>query len=318
MDNAKIRKWLSLLHQSNSPEQRAAAEKQLLEEEFTIFDCYQDMEMEDAYMECQRIPGIPSVPVPEHSHRFGEMVCCLSAFGGTFRVGQERFRLQRGDIVLIPGGVTHAFEPEEPGAPIHGIVIWLSEEYFRVLEEQFPSLAAQQRRPVEGGVIRTAGTIWEDLPILFRGVAGEAEARAHGWEAAVSGMMTVLLTRIGRAAVEMGLVPRNGDKPELLEGILAYVEAMLASKITLEDTANRFWVSQSTITHLFHEKMGISFYKYVTRRRLEEARNLMMEGMALEKVAARVGFGDYSAFFRAFKAEFGVSPREFRNRKFEE
>ena len=56
----------------------------------------------------------------------------------------------------------------------------------------------------------------------------------------------------------------------------------------------------------------------VTRRRLEEARNLMMEGMALEKVAARVGFGDYSAFFRAFKAEFGVSPREFRNRKFEE
>ena len=318
MDNAKIRKWLSLLHQSSSPEQRAAAEKQLLEEEFTIFDCYQNMEMEDAYIECRRIPGMPSVPVPEHTHRFAELVCCLSAFGGTFRVGQERFRIQRGDIVLIPGGVPHAFEPEEPGVLHHGIVIWLSEEFFRAMEQMFPSLAARKQMPVEGGVIRTAGTIWEDLPALFRAVVGEAEARAHGWEAAVSGMMTVLLTRIGRAAVEMGLVPRNGNKPELLEGILAYVEAMLASKITLEDTAKRFWVSQSTITHLFREKMGVSFYKYVTQRRLNEAKSLMMEGMALEKVATRVGFGDYSAFFRAFKAEFGISPREFRNRKYEE
>lgn len=318
MENDKIRKLLGILHQNTGQDSSTIVEKQLKDAGFTISDCYQNMEMSEPYIECQRIPGIPSVPVPEHSHRFGELICCLSALGGTFRVGQARFHLQRGDIVLIPGGVPHAFEPEEPGVLHHGVVIWLSEEYFRVLEELFPNLAAQQHMPVEGGVIRTAGTIWEDLPLLIRGIVSEAESQAHGWEAAVSGMMTVLLTRIGRAAVEMGLVPRNGNKPELLEGILAYVEAMLASKITLEDTANRFWVSQSTITHLFHEKMGTSFYKYVTRRRLEEARNLMMEGMALEKVAARVGFGDYSAFFRAFKAEFGVSPREFRNRKYEE
>lgn len=318
MDNAKIRKLLGLLHQGTSQDQRTTLEKQLLNAGFTIPDCYRNMEMAEPYIECQRIAGLTGLPVPEHEHRFAELVCCLNGFGGGFRVGTERFRLQRGDIIIIPPGVCHAFEQSESAAANHGIVIWISEDYFRTLTQVFPSLDAKNTLPAGGGVLRTDGTAWDSLPDLFRGIAGEAEARAFGWDAAVSGMMTLLITQIGRASVDLGLIPRTGERPELLDAILAYVETKLGSKITLEDTANRFWVSQSTITHLFHEKMGVSFYKYVTRRRLSEARSLMMEGMALEKVASRVGYGDYSAFFRAFKAEYGVSPREFRNRKYEE
>lgn len=316
MENANIRKWLGMMHQNISPEIRASAEKQMWEAGFTISDYYQKMEMDGPYVECQRIVGLPTVPVPEHEHPFTELICCLSGFGGSFQVGAEQFRLQRGDIVIIPEGVPHGFSPEEPGQAGHGIVLWLSGAYFQTLEQIFPSLLLKQHMPAGGGVLRTAGTAWESIPDLFRGIAGEAETRTYGWEAAVGSLLTLLLTQIGRATVELGLIPRTGEKPELLESILAYVESRLGSKITLEDTASRFWVSQSTITHLFHEKMGVSFYKYVTRRRLSEARNLMMEGMALEKVATRVGFGDYSAFFRAFKAEYGLSPREFRNQKF--
>ena len=317
MDNAKIRKLLGQLHQNHSPDTRAAAEKKAMEAGFTISDLYQKMAMAEPYIECYRISALPSLPVPEHSHGFSEVLCCLSGFGGVFRVGQQQFRLQRGDIVLVPSGVAHAFEQEDSAVINQGIVFWLSDEYFRILTEVFPSFAAQKDIPPSGGVLRTSGTAWESLPDLFRGIAGETEIRTHGWEAAVSGMMTLLITQIGRASVDLGLIPRTEEKPELLDSILSYVETRLAQKITLEDTAKRFWVSQSTITHLFHEKMGVSFYKYVTRRRLTEAQSLMMEGMALEKVATRVGFGDYSAFYRAFKAECGVSPREFRNRKYE-
>ena len=31
----------------------------------------------------------------------------------------------------------------------------------------------------------------------------------------------------------------------------------------------------------------------------------------MEKIALRVGFGDYSTFYRAFKKEFSISPRQF-------
>ena len=58
--------------------------------------------------------------------------------------------------------------------------------------------------------------------------------------------------------------------------------------------------------------MGISFYRYVTQRRLLESKLLIKSGMPMEQVSISVGFQDYSSFYRAFKAEFGQSPAQFR------
>ena len=79
------------------------------------------------------------------------------------------------------------------------------------------------------------------------------------------------------------------------------------------DLARKFYVSSSTLSHLFKQKMGISIYHYVTQRRLISAKNLISKGMALEQVATRVGFSDYSAFYRVFRQEYGISPRQYRN-----
>ena len=104
----------------------------------------------------------------------------------------------------------------------------------------------------------------------------------------------------------------QAEKPELLDQIMAYVETHLAEKITLEEITKHFWVSQSTITQTFRNKMGVSFYRCVTQRRLIAAKTLILEGLALENVGQQVGFSDYSSFYRAFKQEYGISPRQYR------
>ena len=53
-------------------------------------------------------------------------------------------------------------------------------------------------------------------------------------------------------------------------------------------------------------------YRYVTQRRLIAAKTLIEKGQRLEAVAAQTGFTDYSGFYRAFKQEFGISPRQYR------
>ena len=59
--------------------------------------------------------------------------------------------------------------------------------------------------------------------------------------------------------------------------------------------------------------MHVSFYHYVTQRRLIAAKTLMIKERNMDYISTSVGFSDYSAFYRAFKKEFGISPREYRN-----
>ena len=58
--------------------------------------------------------------------------------------------------------------------------------------------------------------------------------------------------------------------------------------------------------------MGVSYYRFVTQRRLIAAKTLIQQGTALENVAEAVGFSDYSGFYRAFKQEYGISPTKFK------
>ena len=123
----------------------------------------------------------------------------------------------------------------------------------------------------------------------------------------------MILSQIARALEETSTVQLKAEKPELLDKVMAYIEANLAKRITLEETARHFYISVSTVTQLFRQKMGTSFYRCVTQRRLIDAKQLISEGISLESVAEQTGFSDYSAFYRAFKKEFGISPRQYRN-----
>lgn len=105
----------------------------------------------------------------------------------------------------------------------------------------------------------------------------------------------------------------QAEKPDMLERVMAYIEANLSGRITLADTARHFYVSESTISQLFSKKMGVSFYRAVTQRRLISAKRLILEALPMETVAGRAGFSDYSTFYRAFKQEYGISPRQYRN-----
>ena len=161
-------------------------------------------------------------------------------------------------------------------------------------------------------MLRTAGTPWEGLGELFRAGVKEAERQEDGWQAALVGNAVTLLTRIKRAAAGKTVVVLPAEKPQLLDRIMAFVEANYGRSLSMEEVAKHFFVSGSTLSHLFREKLGVSFYRYVTQRRLVEAKILIGQGLPMETVCARTGFGDYSVFYRAFKQEFGISPRQYR------
>ena len=272
---------------------------------------YQELEMTSRFVDTHRDISYSNAHLQLHSHTFYELLYCRNSCGAEYLVGSERYRLKRGDLLFIPPGISHRpLLPENMAEPYKRYVLWLSPDFM----DYYTSLFPYQLPDAQTGasMLRTGGTKWESLVNLFRTGVEEAEAQADGWEAAVIGNTITLLTQIKRATADRIAHTLEAEKPELLDRIMSFVETNYAKSITIADVAKEFFVSSSTVSHLFKQKLGISFYRFVTQRRLIAAKTLIEDGTLLESVAIQIGFGDYSSFYRAFKQEYGISPRKYR------
>lgn len=269
---------------------------------------YQELEMTSRYVDTHQDISTSNSQVNLHSHTFYEILCCQNTCDVEYLVGAERYRLQKGDVVIIPPGTSHRpLLPEHMAEPYRRDVMWLSQEFASSMPHLLTDDMAKNPH-----LLRIAGTQWEFISDLFRNGVREFEQQRLGWEEAVMGNSIQILVYISRAMNDRTASTLRVEQPELLDRVMVYVEEHLAQKITLADVAKHFWVSQSTISQTFRNKMGVSFYRCVTQRRLIAAKALIMQGIPLEHVNERVGFTDYSTFYRAFKQEFGVSPRQYR------
>lgn len=279
---------------------------------FSWSDMYQELEMSHRYVDAYRHESMEGGHVPLHSHSFYELMYCRNSCGMEYLLGPDRYRLQRGDLVFAPPGINHRpLLANQLVEPCRRDVIWMSREFVARLTQVFPFPAAVDwEQPF---LLRTAGTPWEPLGERVHAGVEEALRRGPGWEAVVAGETMVLLTLLARAlSGQEGAPLAQAEKPELLERVFAYIEARLGEQITLADTAKHFWVSESKISQTFRQKLGVSFYRCVTQRRLIAAKSLIIQGVPLNEVNERVGFADYSTFFRAFKREYGIAPSQFR------
>ena len=270
---------------------------------------FQELEMSDPFVETHRDVSYSNAQLTLHSHTFYELLYCCNNCGAEYLVGADRYRLQKGDIVFVPPGISHRpLLPDHMQEPYERYVLWISQEFI----DQFARMYATGAEKLAGGtLLRTGNNKWELLGGYFRRGVWEAENQAPGWQAAIIGNTITLLTLMSRSIKERTASVLKAEKPDLLNEVMTYIELHLNEKITLEETAKHFYVSISTITQLFRQKMGTSFYRCVTQRRLIAAKVRIGNGEALEDVSRAVGFADYSSFYRAFKKEYGITPRQY-------
>lgn len=239
---------------------------------------YQELEMTSQYVDTHRDTSFSNARVSLHSHRFFELLYCHAAENVEYLVGSDRYRLQQGDIVFIPPGISHRpILPEHLNAPYIRDVIWLDSDFMSKLQIFLHRTSITEKKvPL---LIRTRGSRWEFLSEVFQRGVREAESRAAGWEAAVIGNTLMILTYLSRAYIEHSAGTLKTEKPELLDNVTAYIENHYAEHISVKDLSRVFFVSSSTISHLFKQKMGLSLYHYITQRRLISAKNLISAGI---------------------------------------
>ena len=99
-----------------------------------------------------------------------------------------------------------------------------------------------------------------------------------------------------------------------IQNALEFIEQHLTQRFSAEDVAHAAAFSEYHFHRLFPALMGEPIHQYVRSRRLEKAATLLTENpqMRLLDLALEVGFETHSAFTRAFRQHFGVSPSQFK------
>lgn len=273
-------------------------------------EMYQELEMSSRYVNTHRDTSYSNAMISLHSHDYYEVLFCRSS-GVEYLIGSERYRLQYGDIVFVPPGISHRpIITESMNEPYIRDVIWMSQEFIDQIGPMLQQLGEGGNQGRSAEPMRTAGTRWEQLGDMFYWGVREEERKQPGWECAVIGNTMAILAILNRIHQEEG-GRMKAERPELLDRLAAYIDRHYNEHVTVSDLARQFYVSESSVSHLFKQKMGVSIYRYITQRRLIAAKTLIRQRVPMEDVAHRVGFGDYSTFYRAFKQEFGISPRKF-------
>lgn len=279
----------------------------LLQETGLVTNLYQELEMDSPYAQAQADVSYTEDMIQLHSHFFYEILLCHSG-NVQYLIGTDRYRMQKGDIVFIPPGISHRpLFLEQLVEPYDREVMWISPELMEQIRQISPEMKTME---LHHYLLRTAGTEWADLDSIFKQAVVETEQKKRGWQATCYALAMMLITNLMRAS--QNIEAPIAERQELLDEIMLYIEHHMAEKLSLNQISQHFHVSTSTVSQTFRKHLNVSFYQFVTQRRLIAAKNLIQTGISLEHTATEVGFGDYSNFYRAFLKEYGITPAAYR------
>ena len=94
----------------------------------------------------------------------------------------------------------------------------------------------------------------------------------------------------------------------LIAGVIEYLNMHINHKISLDELAQRFFVSKYYLCHSFRKHTGISIFNYIKTKRVAMAQQLLANGEPASSVAYQVGFSDYSSFYRTYCNLVGSPP----------
>ena len=106
----------------------------------------------------------------------------------------------------------------------------------------------------------------------------------------------------------------NGLGSTTLRRLFDYVEDHLAEQIRLRDLAAIAGMSTFQLVRRFKDVTGLPPHQYVTRRKIERAKQLLSEpDSSVLEVALACGFASPSHFAQAFRLVTGITPRGYRS-----
>jgi len=282
-----------------------------MREKIQIFDPRQTMGRSNFEIFHYQEPHSSNVEM--HHHDFYEVYFFLHG-RVEYRVEGRIYHLQPGDLLLINPMELHQLIAEPGDSTYERFILWIEKEYLESMSTDTVSLTHcfDSAQPGHSNLLRPGHSKRADILMQFKELVRECYSSNYGSELYAQSCLLKLLVELNRMAVKRGReVVLHEESSPLISSVLLYIADHYDESISLEQLAQKFYVSKYHLAHEFSRIVGTSVYRYIMLKRLVIARQLLSSGIAPGTVAVQCGFADYSNFYRAFKAQYGIAPSSF-------
>ena len=248
-----------------------------------------------------------------HFHEFDKVVVLLSGHVD-YTVEDITYALKPWDVLLVKHHTIHKALIDKT-EPYDRVIIYLDGKYFdRIMPnaglmdcfEKADKDGRQRITPDDGQQERLAAAL-EDYEAAMRD-------KELGAEAIRDTQMVKFLVLINRIYASGSAAPDRAEatRDPKIAAVLSYINENLGRELSVDELAEQAYLSRYHFMRLFKAQTGSTVHAYVRQKRLLYAARLIREGESAARAAAESGFSDYSAFHRAFRESFGISPGQLK------
>lgn len=155
-----------------------------------------------------------------------------------------------------------------------------------------------------------ATTLIKNVAKTLISISEESDTYAH--KLYEKNMLSILLIRFLRSCISSDHVALSRRRKHLvMDDIFLYIRAHLTEDLSLETLEKKFFVSRYHICREFKKQTGQTIHSYIVKSRLDLCKKYIESGKSIKEVYELGGFAGYNHFFRAFKKEYGITPKEY-------
>lgn len=244
----------------------------------------------------------PMTRIEKHCHNIFHLVYCMGQSAIMFIDGQY-VTLEMNDLVLVAPHVEHAFYVREGFLSIEAKFCCddqLKEALTRTpyLLSKNDLLASQEMRNILDEVLKQ--------DVYFEEIINEK-------------LLYLIFSLLRKEYGQNVIAPAdlryrqmlNISKDEWLLAVMGYIDDNLGKPISAKDVAEHFGYSCGYFSNIFQKKSSYSLGHYISERKIEAAKELLMAGQSVTEVTGELGFASVHHFSKKFKAMVGVPPTKY-------
>jgi AraC family transcriptional regulator len=154
--------------------------------------------------------------------------------------------------------------------------------------------------------------VW-DTALKMKALLADSTGHNHAYFEALGFVLAHEVTRLDCTTPAAAAPVRGGLAAWQQRTAAAYIEEHLSEPISLTTLAKLVRLSPYYFCRTFKQSFGVPPHRYHSNRRIERAKELLMERkQSITDVALAVGFGETSSFSAAFRKATGVTPTDYQ------